>query len=175
MCIPWCLERTLCRCILLNPFVVWCPWLLMFLFTFCPDDLSVRQSWYWSHCQNKVQEWSQQEEFWVLVTNSKKATRRVLWPALLQNLQTVLSMWLLPCTGAADRKEFTLDYLLWLAIVICLYPSVDKHVFIVCHLPVTCSHPCNWTHHSYDWTLTVQIIRCSEWSWLLHETRLSQF
>lgn len=42
MCILWCLVD-ICRC-LLRPFDVWCRLILMFLFIFCPDGLSLGES-----------------------------------------------------------------------------------------------------------------------------------
>lgn len=35
----------------------------------------------------------------------------------------------MPLPGIVDKSEFTLDYLLQLAIVICLYGSMEKQVF----------------------------------------------
>lgn len=35
----------------------------------------------------------------------------------------------MPLPGIVDKSEFTLDYLLQLAIAICLYGSMEKHVF----------------------------------------------
>lgn len=36
--------------------------------------------------------------------------------------------------GVADRREFTLDCSLQLAIGICLYASMEEHVFAICSL-----------------------------------------
>jgi hypothetical protein len=38
--------------------------------------------------------------------------------------------------GAEDRSEFTLHYSLQIAIVICLYTSMEQHVFVTCGLPL---------------------------------------
>jgi hypothetical protein len=40
----------------------------------------------------------------------------------------------MPIPGVAVRSEFTLDYSLQLAIIICLHATMEKHVFAACGL-----------------------------------------
>lgn len=49
-----------------------------------------------------------------------------------KNMEFFLDYIFVPLPGVTEGTEFTLDYLLQLAIVICIYASMGKHGF--CHI-----------------------------------------
>lgn len=174
MCIPGCLDRTLCGCILLNPFVVWCQWLLMFLFTFCPDDLSIRQSWVLKSLSEQGPR--MESTGGILSAGDKTPRSNKARPVTCASSKprTVLSTWRLPCPAAAGRREFRLltptgyCYLfIFLRGKTCFHRMPPAHhtqpIFVIGHVTLVTPNP-----HSTNYLML-------QGSRLLHETRPRHF
>jgi hypothetical protein len=76
-----------------------------------------------------VREWSPLRR--LLSAHEKTVRKQVLF---LQNVELFLECVLKLIPGIVDRSELTSDYSLQLAIDICLYASVGKHVSAACGL-----------------------------------------
>lgn len=182
MCIPGCLDRTLwmywmcldvCGCILLNPFVVWCQWLLMFLFTFCPDDQSIRQSWVLKSLSEQGPR--MESTGGILSAGDKTPRSNKVSPVTCASEKppTVLSMWRLPCPGAAGRRD--LDHWFQLAIATCLYSSEENVFSPYATCPSHAAYLCDWTRHSVTPNPHSTNYLMLQGSRLLHETRPRHF
>lgn len=80
-----------------------------------------------SECGPRME--SPEEKSQCLWENFKKTRQEYCDPSFFRNTELFLECAFVFLPGIVDRREFASDYSLQLAIVICLYASMGKHVF----------------------------------------------